>query len=183
MVLKKIFAALLVTASTVALTGCGADHSANPDSNVGVRRAEQVASTGAPANGPLPNTAFKAGISVADAPTKLRPGQKEILQVTVKKVSDTTWPAHGRSTDGYFQVNLGNFWFDSKAARITDNPYVRTGFPNDLKPGEEATVPLEITAPAKSGDYTLQVDLVQEMVSWFSEKGSIAPNFKVKVGD
>jgi uncharacterized membrane protein len=59
---------------------------------------------------------------------------------------------------------------------------VRSGLPRDLRPGEEAEIPLAITAPSAPGDYTLQIDLVQEMVSWFAEKGSEAPKFKVKVG-
>ncbi len=180
MVPRKVFPVLIIIAGTVALVGCGAGH--NQNENVSVRRAEQTPIAAGLANGPLPDSAFKASISVASPPTKLRPGQKEILEVTVKNVSDATWPAHGRSGDGYFQVNLGNVWFDGDA-KITDNPYIRSGLPNDAQPGGVVMVPLEITAPGKPGDYTLQIDLVQEMVAWFSEKGNNSPKFKVRVGD
>lgn len=181
MVSRKFFLVLIVIAGTFALVGCGARP--RTTSNPSVRSNEQAPVAGALANGPLPDSAFKANISVASPPTKLRPGQKEILEVVVKNMSEANWPAHGRSGDGYFQVNLGNVWFDSKDARITENPYVRSGLPNDLKPGESVTVSLEITAPGTPGDYTLQIDLVQEMVSWFAEKGNNSPKFKVKVGD
>ncbi|MEO7969657.1 MAG: hypothetical protein ABI698_00025 [bacterium] len=81
-----------------------------------------------------------------------------------------------------FQVNLGNVWFAGDA-KITDNPYLRSGLPNDVQPGAAVNVPLAITAPGKPGEYLLQIDLVQEMVSWFSEKGNNSPKVKVKVGD
>jgi uncharacterized membrane protein len=49
----------------------------------------------------------------------------------------------------------------------------------DLKPGEETEVPLVITAPKDPGEYTLEVDLLQEQVAWFSDKGS--PTAKAKI--
>lgn len=177
MLLQKVLPALIIISGTIALVGCGADN----NKTFSVPSAEQAPAAGALATGPLPDSAFKASISVTP-PTKLRPGQKEILEVTVKNTGDKTWPAHGRSGDGFFQVNLGNIWLDGET-KISDHPYVRSGLPNDVQPGGVVTVPLEITAPAKPGEYTLQIDLVQEMVAWFSEKGNDSPKFKVKVGD
>jgi hypothetical protein len=55
----------------------------------------------------------------------------------------------------------------------------RYGLPADLPAGQEVEVPLQITAPAKPGEYYLQLDMVQELVTWFEEKGS--PVLKVKV--
>jgi hypothetical protein len=164
---------------TLALAGCGGSDVGEKAGNV--REAEKVAAEGR-ATGPMPDGAFKAAINVPDPPTKMQPGQTLMLTVKVKNVGNAPWPAHGRTGDGYFQVNLGDSWFDSQNKRIEKNPYVRSGLPRDLRPGEEAEIPLAITAPSAPGDYTLQIDLVQEMVSWFAEKGSEAPKFKVKVG-
>ncbi|MDQ1706845.1 MAG: hypothetical protein QOJ88_56, partial [Pyrinomonadaceae bacterium] len=47
--------------------------------------------------------------------------------------------------------------------------------------GEETTVPLTITAPKTPGEYTLEVDLVQEQVAWFHDKGSASARVKIKV--
>jgi hypothetical protein len=57
----------------------------------------------------------------------------------------------------------------------------RYGISKDLRPGEETEVPLAITAPASPGDYILEVDLVQEQVAWFSDKGSHTARVKVTV--
>jgi len=48
----------------------------------------------------------------------------------------------------------------------------RIGLAKDLRPNEETEVSLAITAPTNPGNYVLDVDMVQEQVSWFHDKGS-----------
>jgi Ig-like domain from next to BRCA1 gene len=158
-----------------ALSNCGG--SVNQQAT---KPAEKIAAE-ARADAPMPANGFRATITLPEPPTSLQPGQKIQLLVKVKNNSDVSWPAHGRAADGFFQVNLGNNWYDERNVRILNHPYVRSGLPRDLRPGEEAEISLNITAPDKPGQYTLQIDLVQEMVAWFSEKGSTAPKFKVSV--
>jgi hypothetical protein len=50
-----------------------------------------------------------------------------------------------------------------------------------LRPGEEVEVPLAISAPTTPGNYILEVDLVQEQVSWFHDKGSPTARTNVTV--
>jgi hypothetical protein len=167
---------IALTITIFALSNCGGR--ANQQAT---KPAEKIAAE-ARADAPMPANGFKATITLPEPPASLQPGQKIQLLVKVKNISDVTWPAVGRPADGFFQVNLGNNWYDQKNVRIVNHPYVRSGLPHDLHPGEEAEVPLNITAPANPGQYTLQIDLVQEMVAWFSEKGGTAPKFKVTVG-
>ena len=47
------------------------------------------------------------------------------------------------------------------------------------KPGEESEMTLLITAPKEPGEYIIELDMVQEAVSWFGDKGS--PTTKAKV--
>jgi hypothetical protein len=121
--------------------------------------------------GPLPDAAFK-----------LRAGQKEVVQVHIKNASDVFWWARGgeinERNDNFFYVAAGNRWLKADGTLHTDSDG-RYGISKDLKPGEETEVPLLVTAPTEPGDYTLEVDLVQEQVSWFSDKGS--PTAKAKV--
>lgn len=171
----------IVFALTLSAASCGGSGSEGQKNPGNIKEAEKIA-TEDRASGPMPDSAFRALITVPDPPAKLQPIQKVTINVKVKNVGDAPWPSHGRASDGFFQVNLGNNWYDSNNSRIEKNPYVRSGLPSNVRPGEEVEVPLTITAPTTPGDYTLQIDLVQEMVAWFAEKGSVAPKFKVKVG-
>jgi len=174
---KALFA--IAFAATIAAAACGG--AGNGEKAGNVREAEKIAAEGR-ATGPMPDGAFKAAVTVTDPPTKMRPGEKQTITVKVKNVGNAPWPAHGRSGDGFYQVNLGDIWYDDQNTRIEKHPYVRSPLPGDVRPGEEVEVPLVVTAPAAPGEYTLQIDLVQEMVAWFNDKGSPAPKFKVKVG-
>ena len=130
----------------------------------------------------LPDNAFKAEITLLDPPAKLRAGQKETVRVKVKNASDVMWWARGARAntrpDNKFYVAAGDRWLKSDGSLLT-NMDGRYGIPKDLAPGEETELPLLITAPKEPGDYTLEVDLVQEQVAWFSEKGS--PTAKTKI--
>jgi hypothetical protein len=133
---------------------------------------------------PLPNNGFKAQITLVDPPSKLRAGQKETLRARVKNVSEVTWYSHGgeinTNPDNRFYLAVGNRWLKSDGSLLT-NMDGRYGIGKDLKPGEETEVPLQVTAPKDTGDYTLEIDLVQEQVAWFSDKGSATAKAKVSV--
>lgn len=130
----------------------------------------------------LPSNGFKAEITIIEPPAKLRSGQKETVRVKVKNASDVMWWSRGAPTntrpDNKFYLAAGNRWLKSDGSLFT-NMDGRYGIDKDLKPGEDTEVPLVITAPKDPGEYTLEVDLVQEQVAWFSEKGS--PTAKAKI--
>ena len=148
--------------------------------------APPAASPGAPvdskAAGPLPDGGFKAQISLPEPPAKLRAGQKEVITVKVKNMSNVVWWQRGGETndrtDNKFYIAVGNHWLDKDGKR-TEEIEGHNGIPKDLKPGEEAEMTLQITAPKEPGDYILEVDMLQEAVSWFGEKGS--PTTKTKI--
>jgi hypothetical protein len=133
----------------------------------------------------LPDNGFKAIISVADAPARLRTGQKEAIQVTVKNASDVPWYARGAvvntAPSNKFYLAVGNRWLDAAGNKLVSDMDGRHGVDRDLKPGEETDVPLVVTAPKTPGDYILEIDLIQEQVAWFHEKGSTTARVKVKV--
>jgi hypothetical protein len=132
--------------------------------------------------GPLPETAFRAQITIVNPPAKLRVGQKETLTLKIKNASDVFWWSRGGAVntrpDNRFYLAAGNRWLKPDGSLLT-NMDGRYGIGKDLKPGEETEIPLGITAPKEPGEYTLEVDLIQEQVTWFSDKGS--PTAKAKV--
>ena len=134
--------------------------------------------------GPLPDKGFKAQISLPEPPLKLRMGQKETITVKVKNTSDAIWWQRGGEindrSDNNFYIALGNHWLD-KDGKPTSDLEGHNGIPKDLRPGEETEMTLLITAPKEPGDYTLELDMVQEAVSWFGLKGSPTTKSKVTV--
>jgi hypothetical protein len=53
--------------------------------------------------------------------------------------------------------------------------------PQDLSPGETIGLTLQINAPDTPGDYTIEIDMVAEMIFWFSEKGAPKPTLSLTV--
>jgi hypothetical protein len=132
----------------------------------------------------LPDKAFKAEITLVDPPAKLRAGQKETIRIKIKNASDSMWWARGgrvnTRNDNKYYIAVGDRWLKSDGSLLT-NMDGRYGIPKDLAAAEETEVPLSITAPKEPGDYTLEIDLVQEQVAWFSEKGSPTAKTKISV--
>jgi len=171
---------LLVTALACLLTtGCAKQSTNTQSPNSSAKGPE-----GSRTPGPLPDKGFKAQITLTDPPVKFRAGQKETILVKIKNASDVIWWQRGGETnnrsDNQFYIAVGNHWLDKDGKTVADLEG-HGGIPKDLKPGEEIEAPLLITAPKIPGDYTLEVDLVQEGVAWFHEKGSPTANIKVKV--
>jgi 4-amino-4-deoxy-L-arabinose transferase-like glycosyltransferase len=128
---------------------------------------------------PLPGSGFRALIQFLVQPNELLAGQKATLPVRVKNASDTTWLARERAGSLY-QVSLGNHWLSPSGTIIT-NDDGRTALLTDLQPGDETDLSLTINAPAKPGDYLLEIDMLQEGVSWFAMKGSQSVRAPVRV--
>jgi hypothetical protein len=170
--------AALALVGSLTMAGCGGG-TTKPGS--GMANTQGSNSSGPPPTipkgAPLPDRAFKAGISAVNPPETMSAGQQATIQVKLKNNSDVTWTFAGDS-DGKYQIKLGNHWLyqNSKPVVIDDG---RTPITADLKPGAEIELPLIVTAPTKPGSYILQIDVVQENVAWSGDKGNTT--FKVKV--
>lgn len=165
----------LALACAFALAGCGDDAGSG-----GTGAPAAPGTPAAPPPAPLPDNGFRATLTVANPPTKLAPGEEASLTVKVRNASDVAWPLGGRPGDGFYQVNLGDHWkgADGKEVKVDE----RVAMPHALGPGEEVERVLVVKAPDKPGDYELELDMVQEGVAWFSQKGSQPLKFNVKVG-
>lgn len=178
---------LTVCALVVLLTGAAACRRKQAAANNG--NAASNANAGQPAQTKephaLPENGFKAEITLPAPPAKLRAGQKERVQVRVKNASEVFWWARGGEqndrSDNKFYLAAGNRWLKADGTTLVTDMDGRYGIGKDLKPGEETEVPLLITAPKEPGEYVLEVDLVQEQVAWFSDKGSQTARAKVTV--
>lgn len=139
---------------------------------------EQISATKAP--GALPDSAYRAELTWAQTPPAvLRSGLRETVYVKVRNVSEATWPALGQA-EARYRLSVGNHWLDANG-KIVINDDGRSLLPYDLKPQEEIEVPLTITPPQIAGDYMLEIDMVQEAVTWFSFKRSSTLKTRIKV--
>jgi 4-amino-4-deoxy-L-arabinose transferase-like glycosyltransferase len=127
---------------------------------------------------PLPVEGFRAELSVAARPPSLRAKKKAVLFVRVKNVSPVTWPARERGGSPH-QVSLGNHWLDPSGKTLI-NDDGRSALLRDLRPGETTELTLTVNAPA-AGHYLLEIDMLQEGVSWFGLLGSATLRLPVEV--
>jgi hypothetical protein len=95
-----------------------------------------------------------------------------IVKVTVKNTSDFTW-----RTDIPNLVRFGYHFYGQDVDFTEYDDTIRTVLPHDVKPGETATVNVEIKDILNKGNYVIQIDMVQEANDdasnnfWFSSKG------------
>lgn len=174
--------AVAVALACLLLAACQAEQPNPASGNANQPAAANVGGKTAPAagaNSPLPNNAFRATISVPEAPATIKAGEKVPLQVRVKNDGPAVWPAIGQP-DHKYQVNLGNHWYDRNEKPLV-NDDARSHLPHDIQPGEEVTIPLRVSAPATPGEYILELDMVQELVGWFKQKGGQTLKLKIKV--
>jgi hypothetical protein len=124
---------------------------------------------------PLPDSAFRVEWEKVELPAKFTHGQAATVRVTVKNVSDQTWP-DARTADpsgsGVSAVRLSYRWWDINLMRPVGTWGGRVDLKGPVGPGESVTFTMPVTAPAAPNPYWLQFDLVQEMVAWFEGKGA-----------
>lgn len=115
--------------------------------------------------------AYRAAITVESAPRVVAGGAVGRCRVRVRNDGDRAWPRRPLHHLGIGQVTLGNHWKE-RGGRMVVQDDARSGLPHDLAPGAETVLSLGVTAPARPGVYTLELDMVQEGVCWFARHGS-----------
>ena len=113
------------------------------------------------------------------APNGLRTEQKATYRILVTNKSSVVWRSRDRGGDRY-QVALGNHWI-APPGKVVVNDDGRAPLFRDLKPGEQTELKLIVSAPKIPGDYILELDMLQEEVSWFGLLGSPTLQLPVRV--
>ncbi len=131
------------------------------------------------ANAPLPSGGYHATLSCVHCPSTMKEGRSYIILVKVRNIGNATWPSEP-SAQGDYQIRLGNHWL-SVHGKMLVNDDGRAALPIDVAPGMSVTLPLTINTPVKKGGYILELDMVQEGITWFATKGSTPLKVKVIV--
>jgi SAM-dependent methyltransferase len=125
----------------------------------------------------LPASAFRGRVAIASGlPRAMRARTMHALTITASNEGGAPWPARGLHS-----VHVGNHWKEAKGGSVVVQDDARASFAGDLHPGASEDVILEVRAPVRPGRYLLEVDLVQEEVAWFAERGSAPQRLPVRV--
>jgi hypothetical protein len=119
---------------------------------------------------PLPNEAFRAEVKLANNLPAFKTGTEQEVTVLVKNVSPLSWPSVG-ADDGRYVMTVRSRWLKPDGTIMNDSTFAKPIF-YGLDPGDVAGLTLLVDPPKIAGDYLLRIDVVQEGVSWFSDKGS-----------
>ena len=128
---------------------------------------------------PLPPEAFRAELSVVSAPRDFHPKERAPFRVRIKNLSPITWLARERGGAPY-QVSVGNHWLDPSGKTLI-NDDGRSALLHDLKSGDTTSLWLPVNTPAQPGNYILEIDMLQEGVSWFGLVGSTTVRLPIEV--
>jgi hypothetical protein len=145
------------------------------------RRIEEAAKE--PAQGPsrtedyfqrLPGAAYRAKLTAREHWTA-EPREDVSIPVEVKNVSSETWRSSDRSG-----IALANRWLNMEG-KVVDSVDGRAPLAGNLEPGSSVEMELTVKAPAKAGQWLLELDLVEEGVTWFKDRGSPVAQLRVDV--
>jgi glucose/arabinose dehydrogenase len=100
-----------------------------------------------------------------NAPDTWLQGQSRTFTTTLTNTGTQTWSATGTNA-----VHLG-IYFDGRSDAIYDwaTEPARFVLPQDVAPGQTATITVTVTAPATAGNFVLRQRLVKEYVQWFDQ--------------
>jgi SAM-dependent methyltransferase len=121
----------------------------------------------------LPPGSHKAQIEIVSGPRRMQPGETAIVVARVTNTSSVDWPANTR-------LALGNHWMsDGGDLLVLDDG--RSRVMDAVAAGDALLVELEVTAPQRPGDHRLALDLVEELICWFGDRGSETAELPVRV--
>lgn len=108
-----------------------------------------------------------------DVPKYMEKGKTYNISVTVKNTGSIPW------TSGTF--GMAYHWYSNNTCVLWDGArdYVKT----TVQPGQSYTFNVPVKALSNAGSYTLQFDMVQEGVTWFSQKNCPVVNATVQIPD
>jgi hypothetical protein len=125
-------------------------------------------------DGPLPNFGYYVRLEMIAPPQVMRAGEQRAVSVRVVNIGPATLSGIGRNA-----VRLSYQWTDSEGK--TDGFNYRKDLPVPLGPGQSVVMTGDLRAPNQPGRYHLDLDLVQEFVAWFRDKGGVPYSTEVSV--
>lgn len=125
---------------------------------------------------PQPASFYRLEWQGVRGPTTGQPGETVQLLVSFRNAGSENWPdpetadpVSGRPAGA---VRLGWRWWWGEQEELISDYSGRVDLPVPVRPGDSITLPVEVSLPEQPGAYSLQIDLVQELVAWFEKRGA-----------
>jgi hypothetical protein len=110
--------------------------------------------------GPLPGSIPRGGVFSLD--------------VAATNLGDEIWPDRDPGAPPLmaraYCVRLASRWLSGN--QIVRDYGQRVDLSHPVRPGDSVVWRVQVAAPPVAGDYKLQIDLIQELVAWFADKGA-----------
>ena len=114
---------------------------------------------------------FVARLALEDAPQVCQRSTELTFRLHMENVGLARWPSSGDAVTEKGAVFLGAHLLLANEEEIAWD-YGRARLPHDLEPGETADIEIKLQAPAATGRYIVEFDMVAEHVTWFEDHGS-----------
>jgi hypothetical protein len=162
--MKRFLKSASVCLAAAAMIGCGR----SPES-------EAPSTDAAASPTKAPHNSYSLQWVSHNVPATMAPGASVPIKVSVKNTGDWPWPdpfaGNPSHPDGAYAVRMTCGWADASGKSI--QPQTNRGdLTAPVPPGQTTNFTMNITAPKQSGSYQLQIDLVEELVTFFSGKGT-----------
>ena len=125
----------------------------------------------------LPASGYRAGISILECKGSLAPSETALVRVAITNLGDAEW-SHDIPAGRH--ITIANHWL-SRTGEVVVADDGRARLTTPMAPGGQAEFELNVRAPDIAGEYLLEIDLVQERICWFAERGSPTARVPVNV--
>jgi glycosyltransferase involved in cell wall biosynthesis/SAM-dependent methyltransferase len=109
---------------------------------------------------------------------RVEPDEKISATITIRNTGDTLWLSGQTLRAGIVMPGVRVFDQDGKmVSEVHGHPML----PRSIAPGQYVAITLPCPVPAVPGTYTVKIDLVDQQVCWFEERGSQPLIFNIEV--
>jgi 2-polyprenyl-3-methyl-5-hydroxy-6-metoxy-1,4-benzoquinol methylase len=115
----------------------------------------------------------------ASVPQPVEPGTQVEIPITISNTGDTLWLTGQTVRAGVVMPGVRIFDEHEIVSEYHGQPLL----PRPVAPGQTVALNIQFAAPAKSGTYAVKIDLVDQCVCWFEERGSEPLVFSLEVDD
>jgi 2-polyprenyl-3-methyl-5-hydroxy-6-metoxy-1,4-benzoquinol methylase/glycosyltransferase involved in cell wall biosynthesis len=106
---------------------------------------------------------------LAALPERVAPGELLTVPLAIENAGDTLWLTGQTVRAGIVMPAVRVF---DEAGALVSEFHGEPLLPRAVAPGETVRLKIEYAAPRRAGSYTLKLDLVNQHVCWFEQRGS-----------